>query len=155
MALGIASAAIEAFRALGATKRQADGSLLSTAPLAAMALDRAELQLAQARGHLYETVETMWEEIGDGHFPGEEWLGRTALASVNAVDAAIDIVSAIYRAAGSSAVSRARPFDRCLRDLFTLGAHKTVQHANLFQYRGLGFAANAAVSAQGAVDSVA
>lgn len=95
-----------------------------------------ETRFAQARGHLYETVEMKWEEVvANGSFPGNEWLPRTALATSSAVDAAIEVVTTLYRAAGSSAAFRSGRLDGCPRDIFTLGAHKTVQHMNRIRYR--------------------
>jgi indole-3-acetate monooxygenase len=139
IAIGIARAALEAFRQLASEKKDLKGELLGDSALGKIALADAELRIAQARGHLYETADLMAEEMTEGRFPGEEWFGRTSLVSVAAVDAAIDAVSQLYRAAGSGAIRRSNPLDRAIRDLFTLGAHKTVQHANLLMYGGTSF----------------
>ena len=139
MAIGIAGVAIEAFRALAVSKRRPDGSTLADTPGAKVALARAELRHAQARGHLYETAELVWEDAAAGNLPGERWLSRTSLASTAAVDAAIEVVSGLYRAAGSSAIFATRAFDRCLRDVYTLGAHKTVQRENELLHGGASF----------------
>ena len=65
----------------------------------------------------------MWTMVLNGTGQQQEWLPRTALASVAAVDAAIEVAMRLYREAGSSATYRYRAiFDRCLRDLPTLGA---------------------------------
>ena len=42
----------------------------------------------------------------------------------------------LYRAAGSAAIFRGGLLDRAMRDLLTLGAHKTVQRMNLLKYGG-------------------
>jgi hypothetical protein len=76
-----------------------------------------------------------------GNLPGDSWLPQTSLASTAAVDAAVEIVSSLYRAAGSSAIFASRVFDRCLRDIYTLAAHKTVQHENYLVHGGATFAA--------------
>lgn len=144
MALGIARAARDAFRELGQVKRLASGEVLGESPLARITLAQAEERLGQARGRLYEIVDLLWEEAVAGQFQPEAWFARTSLVSVSAVDAAIAVASAVYRAAGSAAVFRSRVFDRCLRDLFTLGAHKTVQHLNLVLHGGASFATNGA-----------
>jgi indole-3-acetate monooxygenase len=142
LALGIAGTALAAFRELGRTKKLAGGEPLAESPLARIALATAEERLGQARGRLYETAEMMWDEAVEGAYQHEAWFPRTSLASVTAVDAAIAVTGDLYRAAGASAVFRSRSFDRCLRDLFTLGAHKTVQHLNLVLHGGATFATN-------------
>jgi alkylation response protein AidB-like acyl-CoA dehydrogenase len=139
MAIGIARAAIQAFQELGPKKKVSPAETLAESALGRIALAKAETRLAQARGHLYETAEMMDEEMAEGVYPGKEWFARTSLASVAAVDAAIEVVTSLYRAAGSSAVRRSAAFDRRLRDVFTLAAHKTVQHVNLVLYGGEGF----------------
>ena len=142
MALGIAQAALETFRTLGELKKLATGEPFSTSPLAILALGNAEVRLAQARGHLYETAEMMWDEVLEGTYVGSAWFARTALASVSAVDTAVEVVSSLYRAAGAGAIFRSRPLDRCLRDVYTLGAHRLIQQANMLQHGGATFTSN-------------
>ena len=146
MALGIAQSALETFRALGALKKLADGEPFSTSPIAILALGNAEVRLAQARGHLYETTEMMWDELIEGAYVGDAWFARTALASVSAVDTAIDVVSALYRAAGAGAIFHSRPLDRCLRDIYTLGGHRMIQQANVLRLGGATFAGSDAAA---------
>jgi indole-3-acetate monooxygenase len=142
IALGIASAALEAFRELGPNRKLSNGEILAESGLGKLALAAAESSLAEARGRLFETAELMDEELSAGTYADELWLPRTHLASVRAVDAAIDTTSRLYREAGTSAIFRSSAFDRCLRDLLTLGAHKSVQHANLLMYGGATFDGN-------------
>jgi indole-3-acetate monooxygenase len=139
IAIGIASASLEAFRELGARRVLATGETLKDSGLGRAALASAEGTLARARGHLYETVEEMSEAIADQTYRDEDWIARTALVSVATVDAAIDVASQVYRAAGTAAIFRSAIFDRCLRDLYTLGAHKAVQHVNLYLHGGATF----------------
>lgn len=139
LAIGIADSAIEAFKELAATKKQMDGTLLAASPLARLAAGDAEIRLEQARGHLYGTADAFWKEVVAGTCDQEAWFARTALASTSAADAAIEVVSSLYRAAGSSAVFRGGPLDRCLRDIYTLGAHKMVQRGNVLLYGGASF----------------
>jgi len=136
LAAGIARSAIEAFRDIAATKKQLDGTPLIESPLARIALGNAKIRLGQARGHLYDTAEALWREAEAGTCDQQAWFERTALASTSAAEAAIDVVATLYRAAGSSAVFRGNRLERCLRDVYTLGAHKTVQHGNVLVYGG-------------------
>jgi alkylation response protein AidB-like acyl-CoA dehydrogenase len=140
IAVGIADAALEAFRDLGPRKTLATGERLADSALGKMTLAQAETTLAQARGHLYETAELMWKEVEEWRMPDpREWLPRTSLASVAAVDASIEVATRVYREAGSNAIYRSELLDRCLRDLLTLGAHKSVQHINLVLHGGRTF----------------
>jgi alkylation response protein AidB-like acyl-CoA dehydrogenase len=132
--LGIAQAALDAFAELAGSKRSMEGERLADSPLAKLTLSRSLTQLSQARGHLYEIADLMQEEMLQGSHPGPEWFARTSLASVGAVDAAVEAVTRLYRAACTSAIRASSPLDRCLRDIFTLQAHKTVQHVNLLKY---------------------
>ena len=124
---------MEAFDEIAQTKKSYNGKPLIESPLVPLTLGVATTRLAEARGHLFETAEVMWEHVADGSYNPEAWFAPTALASVAAVDAAIEVTASLYRAAGSAAI-RSGVLDRCLRDLYTLGAHKTVQHANLLKY---------------------
>jgi alkylation response protein AidB-like acyl-CoA dehydrogenase len=134
MAIGIAHAALGAFRELAPRKKLPNGEILAESALGKIVLANTQSTLAQARGHLYETVETMSEQMTDSTYEDEEWLPRTSLTTVATVDAAIDVVTQVYREAATSSIFRKSVLDRCLRDLFTLGAHKTVQHVNLTIY---------------------
>jgi indole-3-acetate monooxygenase len=136
IAIGTATAAVDWFREMAPSKRQMDGTLLSESPQVQVALAEVTTRLAAAKGHLYETAEMLWDELVDGTYEGKKWFPRTSLASVAAADAAIDAVFTLYRVAGSAAIFRAGLLDRAMRDLLTLGAHKTVQRMNLLKYGG-------------------
>jgi alkylation response protein AidB-like acyl-CoA dehydrogenase len=139
LALGIATAGLEEFRAFAPKRKLGNGEILAESALGKLALTEAESGLAETRGRLYETAELMDEELTTGTYDDETWLPRTHVASVRAVDAAIAATSRLYREAGTSAIFRSGVLDRCLRDLLTLGAHKSVQHANLLVYGGATF----------------
>lgn len=142
IALGIAGAALDAFRKLAPTKKLPTGESLAESALGRFAVAEAAVTLDQARGHLYETAEMLADEMALGQFEHEKWFPRTALASMRAADAAIDVVSSIYRIAGSSAIRRGNVFDRCLRDIYTLGAHKQVSRVNLQLHGAAAFGSN-------------
>jgi alkylation response protein AidB-like acyl-CoA dehydrogenase len=136
IAIGIANAALAAFRELAPRKKLPNGEILGESALGRLVLASTQSTLAQARGHLYEVAESMSEEMAEPTFRDDDWLPRTSLTTVAAVDAAIEVVSRLYREAATSAIFRNRVLDRCLRDIYTLGAHKTVQHTNLMIYGG-------------------
>jgi alkylation response protein AidB-like acyl-CoA dehydrogenase len=95
-----------------------------------LALATAEARLDPARAHIRTTASAVDEELAAGGQPDSDWVRRVSLAATAATESAIDIVSTLYRAAGSSAVFTGSPLERALRDIFTLGAHRMVQHEN-------------------------
>ena len=70
MAIGIANAALGAFRELAPRKKLPNGEILAESALGKIVLANTQSTLAQARGHLYETVETMSEQMADCDVPG-------------------------------------------------------------------------------------
>jgi alkylation response protein AidB-like acyl-CoA dehydrogenase len=135
IALGTARNALDAFRDLAPNKKLLEGGVLADSPQAQLVFALAETRLAQVRGHLYETAELMWESLLNDTYDHEAWFPRTAMASASAVDAAIEVTISLYRIAATSAI-RTGVFDRAVRDLLTLGAHKTVQQSNLLKHSG-------------------
>ena len=135
VAVGIARGAAEAF-ADGARKRtHLSGSLASEAPLPQFSLARGRALVEQAAAHLYATAAAIDGDLAAGRIPGELVFPRVSLAATAAVDNAVEAVSLLYRAAGSSAVYCGSMLERALRDVYTLGGHRMVQHEN-YQIHG-------------------
>jgi alkylation response protein AidB-like acyl-CoA dehydrogenase len=134
MSLGIARRAIDTVVELGHRKTLKQGGLLAESPLAQLSVGEARTRLGQASAYLYGTVEAMWDVVRAGGLPGDEWLPETSLAATSTVDAAIEVTGSMYRVAATSAVFASSPLDRCLRDVYTLGAHIMVQRQNYLVY---------------------
>lgn len=135
VATGIARGAVEAFVHGGRQRRHQSGTLASEAPLPQFSLARSEALVEQAAAVLYGTAATIDEDLAAGRIPGEAMIPKVSLAATSAVDNAIEAISLLYRAAGSSAVYCGSVLDRALRDVYTLGAHRMVQHEN-YQLQG-------------------
>jgi indole-3-acetate monooxygenase len=125
-ALGIASAAMEAFVAAVNTK-----PLPGSARLMAMghmqahqiAFARADALVRAARALLHDTVLAAFADAAAGPELSLELRVRLREANIFAVRSAREAVGLIFEMAGSSAVYRGRPIERAFRDINTAAAH--------------------------------
>lgn len=128
--VGVGRAAIDEFRALQANRMHQSGVLGSAAPLPQVALAECEGKLELARAGIYAVARAIDEKHESGQPAGPEDSPRTSLAATASAELVIEVVSKLYRAAGSSAVFTGSVLDRTLRDAFTLGAHRMLQREN-------------------------
>ena len=128
--LGIARGAIDAFRSLQSKRAHQSGVMGSEAPLPQSALAESEAKIQLVRAGLYEVLRDLDSQLGMGNPPDSSQTPRTSLRATAAAEIAIDVVSKLYRAAGSSAVFTGSVLDRSLRDAFTVGAHRMLQREN-------------------------
>ncbi len=125
VALGIARRAIDELTTLAQQKKlmAVGGQLLARRPAVQEAVAEAEATLRAARALLLETVHTTFEaatrrEVTLHH------RAELRLSYTHAVRSAARVVDRMYEAAGGTAVYRASPLQRCLRDI-----HVATQHA--------------------------
>lgn len=128
--VGVGRGAIDEFRSLQASRAHQSGVMGSQAPLPQVALGECEGRLELARAGIYAVARAIDEKHAAGIQVGPEDTPRTSLAATAAAEVVIDVVSKLYRAAGSSAVFTGSVLDRALRDAFTLGAHRMLQREN-------------------------
>lgn len=128
--VGVGRGAIDEFRSLQASRAHQSGVMGSQAPLPQVALGECEGRLELARDGIYAVARAIDEKHAAGIQVGPEDTPRTSLAATAAAEVVIDVVSKLYRAAGSSAVFTGSVLDRALRDAFTLGAHRMLQREN-------------------------
>jgi alkylation response protein AidB-like acyl-CoA dehydrogenase len=134
VAVGIAQQAIDSFRTTVGRRAHQSGGTAAEAPLPQLTLAECEARHAAARAHVFAVAAGVDAELAEGRLPGDEWLLKVSLAATSTTEAAIDVVSKLYRAAGSSAVFTGSVLDRALRDVFTMGAHRMVQRENYMVY---------------------
>ena len=80
---------------------------------------QAEAKLRSSRAFLLGTLDEMWDEASrSGHFSRAQ-SANLRLASTWAIHQARDVVSALYHAAGSTAIFDDNPFERRFRDMHT------------------------------------
>ncbi|HEX6030927.1 MAG TPA: hypothetical protein VFY90_05815 [Tepidiformaceae bacterium] len=130
VAIGIAAGAIDAFRETVAGRTHQSGIAASMAPLPQLALAQGQAAVDGARAALTAAAALVDAELAAGRLPGPEHVRRASLTGTSVMETAIDVVSSLYRAAGSSAVFTGSALERALRDVFTLGAHRMVQREN-------------------------
>jgi indole-3-acetate monooxygenase len=125
-ALGIASAALEAFvdavnsKPLpGSTRHMAMGHMQAHQ----IAFARADVLVRAARALLYETVRAAYADAKVHHELPLELRVRLREANLFAVRSAKEAVGLIFEMAGSSAVYRGRPIEQAFRDINTAANH--------------------------------
>jgi alkylation response protein AidB-like acyl-CoA dehydrogenase len=120
VALGIARGMLEDFVELARDKvpRGAKGTLRENNVIQSQ-VAQAEAKLRSSRAFLLGTLDEMWDEASrSGHFSRAQ-SANLRLASTWAIHQARDVVSALYHAAGSTAIFDDNPFERRFRDMHT------------------------------------
>ncbi|AKJ04388.1 alkylation response protein AidB-like acyl-CoA dehydrogenase [Archangium gephyra] len=125
VALGIARRAIDELTALANQKKLMThgGQLLARRAAVQEAVAEAEATLRAARAFLLETVNTTFEAATRGEVTVKH-RAELRLSYTHAMRSAARVVDRMYEAAGGTAVYRASPLQRCLRDI-----HVATQHA--------------------------
>jgi len=120
VALGIARGTLEAFIELARDKvpRGSKGTLRENNVVQSM-VAQADAKLRASRGFLLGTLQELWEEAGRGGQFTREQSATLRLASTWGIHQARDTVTALYHAAGASAIFNDNPFERRFRDMHT------------------------------------
>lgn len=135
--LGVASAALEALRALGTAKSTAGG--LRDRESVQFALARSEAMIEAARANLRAAFAGIWEPVLAGVQPAMSARARLRRAIVLTAENCTEAVTQCYRAAGGSALFRSYGFERALRDIHALGGHLVFQRAMMEDAGRVGF----------------
>lgn len=115
VSLGVARAAIDGFVATARTKPLPGGKKpIASRELVQVEVANAEARLGAARAYLVE-------QAGNGVAIAER--ARLRLAATHAVEAAVDVCGAMFRAAGGGAVYTRNPLQRQLRDAQVIAQH--------------------------------
>lgn len=130
--LGIARAAVEAFKHLLHTKqdRRTNRPLVEDAEKQ-RAVAQAEVLVGAARAYLYETLTQVWATTQAGESLSMTQRGQLRGACTHAVLTAIQAVDTTYTAGGGTAIYTRSPLERYFRDVHTAAAHVAVQPATL------------------------
>jgi alkylation response protein AidB-like acyl-CoA dehydrogenase len=120
VALGIARGMLAAFVELAREKvpHGAKATLRENAVIQALVAE-SEAKLRASRSFLMETLRQMWSEVETrGAFTPEQG-AMLRLASTWAIHQARDAATALYQAAGATAIFDENPFERRFRDMHT------------------------------------
>jgi indole-3-acetate monooxygenase len=121
VALGIARGALDAFVDLAGAKTPALLSrTLRDDAVVQFQVGHAEADLRAARVFLLDTIRAAWATAEDTSPISLEHRVNVRLATTYAMHQAADVVDAVYRAAGATAVFENQPFERRLRDVLAV-----------------------------------
>src|SRR4029079_11350501 len=87
----------------------------------------ADTELAAARALLYESAASLWATAVSAGPLGMATRARTRAAAVWVVRRAVSVVETAYRSGGGTAIYRACPLERRLRDIHALQQHFIVR----------------------------
>jgi indole-3-acetate monooxygenase len=123
--VGIARAALEAFKAIAKTKKSfPSGQTLSEHPTVQAELARAEICARSAEMLLFHAVDDMWQTVQSGASPTLEQRLAVRLGCINAGVSSAQAVDIVYNLGGSDSIFEKNPLERCFRDV-----HVATQHA--------------------------
>jgi alkylation response protein AidB-like acyl-CoA dehydrogenase len=120
VAVGIASAMLEALVALAAKKAPRGQARLADQAAMQSGVARAEARLGAARAYVLETLASIYARADDVEPIGVSDRALVRLACTNAIHGAIEVADFIYKAAGVDAIFPGSPYERRFRDIHTL-----------------------------------
>ena len=121
--LGLAQRAVDELVQQGNHNFSGSSKILAErAPIQAD-LARAQVAIAQARSHLYETVVDIQNTIQAGDAPSDTQRVALRIAASGAADRAVESVDRCYHAVGGAAIFETSPLQRVFRD-----AHVAISH---------------------------
>ena len=127
--LGMARAMIEQVNEAMQTKVEMPaGRLYKNTARVQTAIAEAEMILGAARAYAYSALDRHWKRLDSGEWLTQKESIDMALARINSMHAAREVIRMLYDIVGGHAIYAQRaPFDRALRDIETLCQHFAVQ----------------------------
>lgn len=119
VALGLARAMLESFIEVARRKTPRGLGPLATSPTAQALVARATGRLDAARCWLIAELQNAYEANSRDDWMDIPTRARVRLACAHAVEAAIEVADAAYKAAGTDAIFTGSAFERRFRDLHT------------------------------------
>jgi alkylation response protein AidB-like acyl-CoA dehydrogenase len=121
VALGIARATLDAFKALAQEKTpQATTRMLRDSAVVQMQVALAEAKLGAARSYLLQTLRDVWDSVGQSGAVTLDQRMAIRLAATFATHQAREVVDVAYHEAGATAIFANNPFERRFRDINTV-----------------------------------
>jgi alkylation response protein AidB-like acyl-CoA dehydrogenase len=123
-ALGMARTCLAAFGELAGVKTpRAMPALLRDQPLVQATVGRAEADLRAGRALLMETVRELWAEVSGAGAITLDQRAALRLATTHAIRLAVQVVDAVYNAAGVTAVYEDNLIQRHFQDVHVISQH--------------------------------
>lgn len=131
-ALGVARKALDAAAELAQSKMRGLVTTSSVANRAAFqaTLGEAEVRLRLIRAGALDLFEQAWSEVTQGHALSRRQQAELRSAATYATDTAVEIVTALFRAAGGGALYRSGMLQRCFRDINAGAQHLMVSDSS-------------------------
>ena len=118
VALGIARGALDDVVSLAAHKTAHGArSSLRDSPVFQTELAELEAQWRSARAFQQTTLSEAWDDVSEKCVLDIEHRSRIRLATTYAINQSTQVVQAVYRLAGSTAILESQPFERRFRDM--------------------------------------
>jgi alkylation response protein AidB-like acyl-CoA dehydrogenase len=134
--LGIARDAIDAFIELAAGKVRLGGSAaLAQDGLVQTTVGRAEAQLHSARAFALDVARQMTRSTAAEGQISRETTALVALAAAQAAETTTEVVTMLFKMAGSSAIYAGSRLERCFRDVHMITQHRAT---NVFNFETAG-----------------
>jgi len=128
-ALGIASAALEAFTD-AVNSRPAPGSsrqmMMGHVQADQIAFARADALVRAARALLHESYEQLYATANAGQIPDGAAIAEVRAAALYATDVAVETVTQVFHFAGNTGLHHPHVIGRLVRDLNTAGLHQVM-----------------------------
>jgi alkylation response protein AidB-like acyl-CoA dehydrogenase len=132
VALGIARDALETFIGIATAKRSVlSSTVLSQRETIQERVGQCEALLRQGRAFLLEAMRANWQTLCAGKPLSDEQSALVRLAASTAVKNAVDVVDALFEAAGSTGIYTRSRLERCFRDVHMVPQHAVVGPAAL------------------------
>jgi alkylation response protein AidB-like acyl-CoA dehydrogenase len=131
VALGVAHTALTTFIELaGAKEPRAVRGLLRDQPMVQADVGLAEAQLRSGRALLTETVRDAWSEVSRTGTISLDQRVAMRLATTHTMRLAIEVVDAVYNAAGATSVYDGQVIQRAFQDIHVLSQHIQARRAH-------------------------
>jgi alkylation response protein AidB-like acyl-CoA dehydrogenase len=124
VALGMARACLDAFRELASAKspRAMQGRLRDQAMVQGD-VGAAEADLRSGRALLFQAVRDVWAEVSAAGAITPDQRVALRIATTHAIRLAVQVVDALYNAAGATAIYESHPIQRHFQDVHVISQH--------------------------------
>jgi alkylation response protein AidB-like acyl-CoA dehydrogenase len=131
VALGLARSCLGAFRELATAKtpRLMQGALREQS-LVQAAVGRAEAHVRSGRAFLTEAVCALWSETASMGSNTQERRAALRLATTHAIQLSVEVVDALYKAAGVSVIYEGNLIQRHFQDIHIISQHMQARLTN-------------------------
>jgi alkylation response protein AidB-like acyl-CoA dehydrogenase len=130
LSLGVARATLDAAIALARAKTPQGLTAMRDNSAVQSLVARTEAQLRAARAYLYATADAMWHDLTATGVLSAHHRHAVRLATTWTIHQSAAIVDTAYHMAGATAVFRANPFERRLRDMHAIAQQLQARDAH-------------------------